>query len=119
MIRLAGDWALLENNQTRAAVELFAESEEAFFAAFKEAFSKLIAKGYTSLESCSGSVGSEEEVEEAYQEMSCQDTHLKCASLPLHKCNKVHWLMRCPRHCNMCPKSEGPSSVDLGAQRNL
>merc|ERR1712187_364232 len=107
MIRLAGDWALLENNETRAAVELFAEKEETFFVAFKEAFSKLIAKGYTGLNACSGSVGSAEQVEEAYQEISCQDTMDKCENLHQWKCNKAKWLERCPRRCNSCPKYEG------------
>merc|ERR1712217_426258 len=119
MIRLAGDWALLENRQTRTAVELFAESEGAFFVAFKEAFSKLIAKGYTNLNSCSGSVGSAEQVEEVYQELLCQDTHWKCAALPLHKCEKASWLRRCPRRCNACPKPERQSTSEVGGPRHL
>merc|ERR1712151_963204 len=119
MIRLAGDWALLENSQTRAAVELFAESEGSFFVAFKEAFSKLIAKGYTNLNSCSGSVGTAEQVEEAYQEIACQDTEGKCATLALWKCKKAHWLERCPRRCNSCPKSEGQSPTKVGGQKRL
>merc|ERR1712039_562973 len=92
MMRLAGDWALLENSQTRAAVELFAENETEFFEAFKEAFSKLIAKGYTSLNSCSGSVGTADQVEEAYHDLACQDTEEKCATLPLWKCNRNNFL---------------------------
>jgi len=119
MIRLAGDWALLENSQTRAAVELFAESEEAFFLAFKEAFSKLIAKGYTSLTSCNGSVGSAEQVEEAYQEISCQDTEQKCATLSRRKCKKAKWVMQCPRRCSACPKSEGQGPAEVGGPRQL
>merc|ERR1719473_1493568 len=52
MIRLPGDWALLGHPETKAAVKHFAESEEAFFEAFIEAWGKVIGKGYTGLERC-------------------------------------------------------------------
>merc|ERR1719453_5719 len=53
MIRLAGDWALLGHPETKAAVNRFAESEEAFFEAFVEAWGKVMQKGYSGLQSCS------------------------------------------------------------------
>jgi hypothetical protein len=100
-------------------VELFAESEEVFFIAFKEAFSKLIAKGHTSLNSCSGSVGTVEQVEQAYEDLSCQDTHAKCATLAHWKCKRGYWLARCPRRCNSCPNSEGQSPATVSGQGRL
>jgi len=46
MIRLAGDWALLSREDTRAAVQKFADSNEAFHETFVKAFGKVINKGY-------------------------------------------------------------------------
>lgn len=46
LIRLAGDWALLGREDTKAAVDKFADSEAAFHDAFSAAFAKVINKGY-------------------------------------------------------------------------
>lgn len=46
MVRLPGDWALLHDSKTRAAVKLFAKDEKAWFKAFVEAWAKVTNKGY-------------------------------------------------------------------------
>jgi len=53
IIRLAGDWALLERADTRAAVNRFARDQSAFFSAFETAFTKVMNKGYNNLDKCS------------------------------------------------------------------
>jgi hypothetical protein len=53
---LAADWALVQDPSARAAVEDFAQSEEAFHTAFRQAFDKAMRLGYSpkSLQTCSG-----------------------------------------------------------------
>jgi len=46
IIRLAGDWALLGHEDTKAAVMKFAEDELAWHRAFGAAWAKVISKGY-------------------------------------------------------------------------
>jgi len=55
MIRLAGDWALLGHNETRAAAQAYAADQDKFFEAFDKAFSKVLSKGQDNgnLKSCS------------------------------------------------------------------
>merc|ERR1712045_1018894 len=48
MIRLAGDWALLADPDTKAAVQHFAQDQDSFFNTFGEAFGKLMERGATS-----------------------------------------------------------------------
>jgi hypothetical protein len=43
---LAADWALLENQEAKKAVDAYAKSQHAFHHAYAQAFSKLIALGY-------------------------------------------------------------------------
>merc|ERR1712048_1239951 len=45
LIRLAGDWALL-SPETKTFVDTFATDQNAFFAAFEEAFGKVMIRGY-------------------------------------------------------------------------
>lgn len=52
MIRLPGDWALIHDNETRAAVGLFANDEAKFFEVFGQAFTKVLGKGQVSLKTC-------------------------------------------------------------------
>lgn len=47
IIRLAGDWALLGREDTKAAVAHFAEDELAWHSAFGAAWAKVITKGYS------------------------------------------------------------------------
>eukprot|EP00747_Dinoflagellata_sp_TGD_P143241 gnl/TRDRNA2_/TRDRNA2_176360_c3_seq8.p1 gnl/TRDRNA2_/TRDRNA2_176360_c3~~gnl/TRDRNA2_/TRDRNA2_176360_c3_seq8.p1 ORF type:complete len:587 (+),score=52.74 gnl/TRDRNA2_/TRDRNA2_176360_c3_seq8:55-1815(+) len=54
LFRLAGDWALLGNQDTQAAVKRFAQNEQAFFKAWTEAWGKVLSKGYKDLGACSG-----------------------------------------------------------------
>lgn len=52
MIRLPGDWALINDNETRAAVGLFANDESKFFEVFGQAFTKVLGKGQPNLKTC-------------------------------------------------------------------
>jgi hypothetical protein len=59
LLHMASDWALLDNQNARAAVSDFARSEQAFHQEYAEAFSKLIKLGYAeagpqALTSCRG-----------------------------------------------------------------
>lgn len=114
MVRLAGDWALLGDEGTKAAVEKFADSQEAFFDAFKEAWGKLISKGYSGLQSCTegGKVPTfdakppkDTGKEPAFQGVKgCRDTHRKCHLMnkKTKKCKGGMWAKRCPYSCGLC-----------------
>jgi len=99
MIRLAGDWALLANNETKTEVQQFAKDEPAFFAAFSAAWRKVIGKTHQQLSSCTGQTDAAE-VDRAFDILSCQDKHWKC---PNAKCHKAVWAAHCPRKCGKCP----------------
>jgi len=55
LIRLAGDWALLGHNESRAAVQAYAKDQAVFHSAFAKAFGKVLHKGQEdSVELCKG-----------------------------------------------------------------
>jgi len=124
MIRLAGDWALLGNPETSSAVKKFAESQDAFFAAFTVAWGKVIDKGYEGLMTCDDADTSvpsiklkkfnpldktEETGKGPFQSdgkgTGCRDTHRKCHkfSPTSRTCKKAIWYKRCPFTCKKCP----------------
>lgn len=104
MIRLAGDWALLANPETKAKVQEFAKDESAFFDAFAIAWGKVIGKSHSKLKPCSGSV-EKTEVDQAVDILKCQDRHWKCRRA--NKCHNAAWAAQCPRKCGKCPDQEG------------
>jgi len=102
MIRLAGDWALLASNETKSKVQEFAKDEPAFFAAFADAWGKVISKTHNKLSACSGQADAAG-VDRAFEILSCQDKHWKC---PRAKCHKAAWAAHCPRKCGKCPDQQ-------------
>ena len=59
MIRLAGDWALLGNNETQSILKRYAEDENEFHSNFAVAWDKVLRKGYflDELKTCSNVSG--------------------------------------------------------------
>jgi len=99
MIRLAGDWALLADPETKGKVKEFAADEDAFFDAFKAAWRKVISKTENTLHTCSGTV-TNVALDVAADAMQCQDRHWKC---PNARCWNAKWAGLCPRKCKTCP----------------
>jgi len=108
MIRLAADWALLEADGTRAAVQRFAQDQSAFFESFSSAWGKVIAMSNGDLKPCvasdtsGGAPSHEDMVEFLYSRMSCMDETASCAQ-KANKCWKKWVSDRCPRTCGHCP----------------
>merc|ERR1719223_878159 len=103
MIRLAGDWALLGSDETRAAVGRFASDQDAFFDAFAGAWAKVISKGHTELQSCTAAGEgelTEEQVQPLYAALTCQDS-TSCTDE--QSCTRSSIRARCPRKCGLCP----------------
>mmetsp|Transcript_52960 Transcript_52960/g.95248 ORF Transcript_52960/g.95248 Transcript_52960/m.95248 type:complete len:695 (-) Transcript_52960:50-2134(-) len=126
MVRLAGDWALLGNKGTKAAVEKFADSQEAFFEAFKKAWGKLISKGYSDLQTCEegGTVPKfgvkpprNTGAPKFQGETGCRDTHRKCHTMnnAAKKCKGGIWAKRCPYSCGLCKTGDSQSSAPASA----
>lgn len=121
MIRLAGDWALLANDDTKAAVKQFAANQDDFFAAFKVAWGKVITKGHSGLKACDSADKYAPKVhlkppnahikDAPFQSdgkgTGCRDTHRKCHLFADPKknkkiCRKKIWAARCPFTCKTC-----------------
>jgi len=118
MIRLAGDWALLAHDETKAAVKKFAADQDAFFDAFTVAWGKVINKGYDDLPGCDPNDDYAPTVKLAAsnpnkgdapfqgdgQGTGCRDKHKKCHLLKNKPgvCKKRRWAMRCPYTCKQC-----------------
>jgi len=100
MIRLAGDWALLGSEETKAAVSTFAADQDAFFDAFTGAWAKVISKGQHELQVCTEEPITNDYVQHVYAALTCQDSE-SCRAEDV--CTRPNIRARCPRKCGTCP----------------
>jgi len=107
MVRLAADWALLANEETKKFVQLFAVEEHAFHSAFAEAWQKVISKTHVALSECTGPEPTNSEVDQWIKAAKCEDSHGRCTKMwgrqKRNRCRNPVWINRCPVTCNRCP----------------
>jgi len=109
MIRLAADWALLEEDGTRVAVQRFAKDQSAFFESFSSAWGKVIAMSNGDLQACvasstgDGAPSHNDMVDFFYKRMGCMDKSPSWCTNRRGKCGNKKVAKRCPRTCGHCP----------------
>merc|ERR1712032_1231954 len=101
-VRLAGDWALLANGETREVVQEFAKDQQKFLDAFSEAWQKVIAETHVKLSQCTGPRPTDKHVSQWLRAAKCQDSHRRCGKMKRVRCRNPVWIERCPVTCNRC-----------------
>lgn len=103
VIRLAADWALLKDHETKKAVQDFAMDNDKFHITFAAAWKKVVDKTHSSLSMCTGPTPTERQIEQETLAMKCVDSVKDCWKYKgSHRCREPTWYHRCPVTCGRC-----------------
>merc|ERR1712203_714211 len=103
VIRLAADWALLKDPQTKKAVQEFAMDNDKFHITFARAWKKVIDKTHSSLSSCTGAHPSQRQLDHETLAIKCIDSLKDCWKYRgSQRCRDPTWYNRCPVTCDRC-----------------